>query len=119
MTHTIGPGYHSDQAVRGNTYKRQFVCKSADDTPVDLTGYTVKWRGVYGDTIIEKTTADGSLTMTTPTNGTVLLVLTPTETRLIPAEENMRYELELVAGDLTQTTVLWGDLVGKGGYTSD
>jgi hypothetical protein len=119
MSHLVGPGYHSDFAVVGNTFRRQYQCKAENGTAVNLTGYTVKWRGVYGDTIIEKSTASGTLSMTTPSNGTITLTLTPTETRLIPVEQNMRYELELIAPDLTQQTVLWGDLVGKGGATSD
>lgn len=119
MTHLTGPGYHPDIAVCGNTYTRQFQLKASDGTPTDLTGYTVRWRGVYGDVTLEKTTADASLTMTTPTNGTVGLTLTPAETRLIPVNENMKYELEIIAPDLSQQTVLWGDLVGKGGATID
>ena len=118
MTHETTPGYHSDVAIRGNSFLRQYACKNADGTPYNLTGYVVRWRGVYGDTILEKTTP-GTLSMTTPTNGTVNLVLTPAETRLIPANENMKYELELVAPDGTQRTVIYGDLVGQGGATSD
>jgi hypothetical protein len=113
-----GPAYYRDAAVRGNIFQRQYQCQSADGAAVDLTGYNVRWRGVYGDTAIEKTTENSSLTMTTPTNGTVLLVLTPDETRLIPNEENMKYELEVFA-EGAQVTILWGDLVGKGGYTLD
>jgi len=119
MSHLTGPGYHSDIAVCGNTYARQFQLKASDGTPTDLTGHTVRWRGVYGDVVIEKTTADSSLGMPTPTNGTVNLTLTPAETRLIPVNENMKFELEIIAPDLTQQTVLWGDLVGKGGATID
>ena len=119
MTHKTGPGYYSDVVVVGNTFSRQYVCKNADGSPVNLTGYTVKWRGVYGDTTLEKSTADATLSMPTPTNGTVILTLTPVETRQIPVNDNMRYELELVSGSLAQQTVLWGDLVGKGGASSD
>jgi phosphosulfolactate phosphohydrolase-like enzyme len=112
-----GPAYYRDAAVRGNTFQRAYQCQTADGSPVNLTGYGVKWRGVYGDVTIEKTTAD-ELVMTTPTNGTVILTLVPAETRLIPAEENMKYELEVYQG-ASQQTVLWGDLVGKGGASSD
>lgn len=118
MPHTE-PGYYADTCIVGNTFRRQYQCKQGDGTAMNLTGYTVKWRGVYGDTILEKTTADFSLSMSTPSNGTVNLVLTPEETRQIPVNDNMRYELELIAPDLSQQTVLWGDLVGKGGATSD
>jgi hypothetical protein len=114
-----GPGYYNDLAVRGNTFYRQYQCKVADGTPVDFTDYIVRWRGVYGDTTIEKTTEDGSLVMTTPHNGTVILTLTPAETRTIPNDENMKYELEIIGPDESQLTILWGDLVGKGGATSD
>jgi hypothetical protein len=110
------PAYYADVAVRGNTFHRQYRCKASNE-PVDLTGYVVRWRGVYGDSILEKTTANGTLAMTTPTNGTVGLLLSPTETRLIPVDDNMKYELEIVGPDDSQHTVLWGDLVGKGGVT--
>jgi hypothetical protein len=54
--------------------------------------------------------------MTTPTNGTINLILSPAETRQIPVDENMKYELEIIAPDASELTVLWGDLVGKGGW---
>jgi len=114
-----GPAYYRDAAVRGNSFVREYQLKYSDDSPVDLTGHTVRWRGVYGDYSISKTTADGSMSMTTPTNGTVNLTLTPDETRLIPNEENMKYELEMVVPSGTQQTVLCGDLVGKWGFNSD
>jgi cytochrome c biogenesis factor len=110
-----GPGYYNDVVVRGNTFNREYQCKLANGDPADLTGYIVRWRGVYGDVTLEKTTSNGSLIMTTPSNGTAILILTPAETRLIPAEENMRYELEIIAPDLSELTILWGALVGKGG----
>jgi len=114
----VTPGYYRDMAVVGNSFMRQYQCK-AGGVAVDLTGHTVKWRGVYGDVALEKTTADGSLVMTTPTNGTVFLSLTPAETRQIPVNDNMKYELELMVPGVSQQTVLWGDLVGQGGATSD
>jgi len=113
-----GPAYYRDAAVRGNTFQRQYQLKAADGSPVDLTDFNVRWRGVYGDVVLQKTTENGSMVMATPTNGTVELTLIPAETRLIPAEENMKYELEVYAGT-SQETVLWGDLVGKGGATLD
>jgi hypothetical protein len=113
-----GPAYYRDAAVRGNLFQRQYKMMKANGAPVDLTGYQVRWRGVYGDITLEKTTENGSLAMTTPSNGTVYLGLRPDETRLIPNEENMKYELEVFLGD-SQETVLWGDLVGKGGVTRD
>jgi len=124
MTHSLvgslaaGPAYYRDAAVRGNLFQRQYRCAKADGSPVDLSGYHVRWRGVYGDVVLQKTTEDGTLSMTTPSNGTVNLNLVPAETRLIPNEQNMKYELEVYAG-ISQETVLWGDLVGKGGATLD
>jgi hypothetical protein len=114
-----GPGYYRDVAVRGNTLFRQYQCKTSAGAPVSLVGYVVRWRGVYGDTVLEKSTADGSLSVTTPANGTIGLLLTPTETRQIPHDENMKYELEVEAPDASQMTILWGDLVGKSGVNSD
>jgi len=113
-----GPAYYRDAAVRGNTFQRQYQCRNADGAVSDLSGYQARWRGTYGDVSLEKTTEDGSLTLTTPINGTIGLVLVPAETRLIPVDANMKYELE-VFNAATQQTILWGDLVGKGGVSHD
>jgi hypothetical protein len=114
-----GPGYYRDVAVRGNTFFRQYQCKTSAGVPVSLVGYIVRWRGVYGDTVLEKTTEDGSLSVSSPINGTIGLLLTPTETRQIPNDENMRYELEVEAPDFSQMTILLGEIVGKSGVNSD
>ena len=45
--------------------------------------------------------------------------MTPAETRQIPVDENMKYELEIIAPDASELTVLWGDMVGKGGWNSE
>ena len=112
-------GYYPDVAIRGNTFNRQYECKTLSGTPIDLSGYRVRWRGVYGDVVLEKSSAGGTLTMTSPSTGVINLSLTPAETRLIPANENMKYEMEIVSPIDMQRTILWGDLVGRGGYTLD
>jgi len=119
MTTLPGPGYYRDEVVRGNTLFRQYACQAADGTPVDLSGCQARWRGVYGDTTLLKSTEDASLLLTTPTNGTIDLILTPAETRLIPVDENMKYELEIIGSDDSELTVLWGDMVGKGGWNTE
>jgi hypothetical protein len=115
---TLRPGYYRDEAVRGNVFQRQYRCLGSDNAPVSLAGYSARWRGVYGDVIIEKTTEDGSLSMASPVTGIIDLVLSPAETRLVPVDENMKYELEIFAG-ASQQTILYGDLVGKGGTNID
>lgn len=108
--------YYRDTLIPGNTFQRQYQLQSGG-VAVDLTGYTVRWTGYYGDQSIEKTTADGSLGMPTPSNGTVNLVINSTDTRKVPVNDSMRYQLEIVDGAGVQTTVLYGDLVGEqGGY---
>jgi hypothetical protein len=114
-----GAAYYRDTVIPGNSFQRQYVCK-AGGVAVDLTGYTVRWTAYYGDQKIEKTTADGSLSVPSPSNGTVNLNLTPVETRKVPENDSMKYQLELVSGASVQTTVLYGDLVGQpGGYNLD
>ena len=116
---TDDSGYYPDVAIRGNTFNRQYECKTLSGTPIDITGYIVRWRGVYGDVVIERTTEDGSLTVTSPTTGVINLSLTPAETRTIPDNDNMKYEMELVSPLNLQRTILWGDLTGRGGATLD
>lgn len=112
-------GYYRDFVIPGNSMQRQYICKSGG-VAVDLTGYIVRWTGYHGDNTIEKTTADASLDMPTPSNGTVNLNLTPEETRKVPLNDSMKYQLELISGGGIQTTVLYGDLVGQqGGYNLD
>lgn len=118
MSHDTA-AYKREFVIPGNTFYRQYICKSGG-VAVDLTGYTVRWTAYYGDEKIEKSTADASLSMPTPTNGTVDLNLTVEETRKVPVNDNMRYQLELISGGGQQTTVLYGDLVGQpGGYNLD
>jgi len=80
---TDDSGYYPDVAIRGNTFNRQYECKTLSGTPIDITGYIVRWRGVYGDVVIERTTEDGSLTVTSPTTGVINLSLTPAQTTII------------------------------------
>lgn len=108
--------YYRDTVIPGNTFQRQYQLQSGG-VAVNLTGYTVRWTGYHGDDAIEKTTADASLDMPVPSNGTVNLTLSSTETRKVPVNDSMRYQLEIVDGAGIQTTVLYGDLVGEqGGY---
>lgn len=111
--------YLRETVIPGNSFQRQYVCK-AGGVAADLTGYTVRWTAYWGDNKIEKTTADGSLGMPTPTNGTVNLNLTAVETRLVPVNDSMKYQLEIISGPGVQTTILYGDLVGDpGGFNLD
>lgn len=116
---TSTAAYQRERVIPGNSFQRQYVCKSGG-VAIDLTGYVVRWTGYYGDEKIEKTTADASLDMPTPSNGTINLNLTPAETRKVPVNDSMKYQLELVSGASVQTTVLYGDLFGDpGGFNLD
>lgn len=111
--------YRREYVIPGNSFQRQYVCKSGG-VAIDLTGYTVRWTAYYGDQSIEKTTADASLSMPSPASGTVTLNLSSTDTRKVPVNDSMRYQLEIISGAGVQTTVLYGDLVGQvGGYNLD
>lgn len=120
MTHTGYAAYKRESVIPGNSFQRQYVLKDASGVAVNLTGYVVRWTAYYGDQKIEKTTADSGLSMPTPTNGTVSLNLSPTETRKVPENDAMKYQLEIISGPGVQTTVMYGDLVGEpGGYNLD
>lgn len=106
--------YRREFVIPGNSFQRQYVCK-AGGAAVDLTGYTVRWTAYYGDQSIEKSTANGSLSMPTPSNGTITLTLTTDDTRKVPVGDSMRYQLEIISNDDIQTTILYGDLVGQTG----
>ena len=120
MSHnTVYAGmYLRENVVPGNSFERQYICVNSSDIAVDITGYDVRWKGVYGDHTIFKSLANGTLQVPDPTNGAINFYLSPEETRLVPVNDAMRYELELSAFP-TQITVLSGDLVGHGGYNVD
>lgn len=117
MSHVAA--YRREYVIPGNSFQRQYICK-AGGVVVDLTGYEVRWTAYYGDQKIEKTTTDDSLLMTDPASGMVELNLIADETRLVPINDNMRYQLEIISGAGIETTILYGDLVGiVGGYNLD
>lgn len=111
--------YRREFAIPGNSFQRQYALKTSGGAAVELTGYNLRWTGYYGDNVIVKTTEDNSLSMPNPVDGTVTLDLVAAETRLIPENASMKYQLEIYAGNY-QFTVLYGDLVGRpGGDNAD
>jgi hypothetical protein len=81
---------------QGNTLQRTFAFQDEDGDAIDLTGSVVAFRAETGEgaTFITKTTPSSGLSMATPTNGQVTLILTPAETAQFATGRVNRYEIE-------------------------
>jgi len=112
-----GPGYRRETAQRGDTFARQYVCQNSAGTPINLTGFTAIWIAVSGDIEIRKETPT-DLVISTPTNGTIDLTLSPDDTLLIPRGSSMKYKLKIISSTGVETTIIYGDLVGEGDIES-
>lgn len=90
--------------IRGNSARQQWQFMVNDTTPLNLAGgdlvLVVKWRGGS----LQRSTADGGLTMDAP-NGVLTWSYTPAESRLLPAGRVTRYEIERREGDMQRTWV--------------
>ena len=85
---------------RGNSFRRTFRFKGSDGVAVDLTGSVLVFVVEAGAVRFVKSTADGTLAMSDPVSGEVVLSLTPAETRLLsPGRLRTRYEIERRIGD--------------------
>jgi hypothetical protein len=120
-----------DDFWRGNTFERLFTLKDGDDAPINLTGSEVRFTLTAKNVTIELSTDDAPVMHTDATtilsglvvvgsaaDGTVRLVLSPTQTRSIPAGKTGKYELERrIAG--REATFLYGDVTASGGDNPD
>lgn len=106
---------------RGNTLSVRFDCEDADGEAFDLTGSTMVFRAQVGDNSSYLTLVSGSdaeITVPTPSNGEVLLTLSPTQTRMFTAGLTNRYELERrISG--AETTLFSGFMNVTEGINSD
>lgn len=105
---------------KGNTLSRTFRLKAEGGSLVDLNGSVFVFRVVNkAAEIIRYVSASADeLSVPTPENGEVVLLMPVADTRLLPDGAVARYELERRVGT-EQTTVLYGSLVVKGWANDD
>lgn len=104
----------------GNTLSVVFqLDQDADGTPLPLTGSTFVFRVISGGAeILRKASPSAELSVPTPSNGKVLLELSPADTRLLPLGRIARYELERRVST-EETTMATGFLNVRGGLNDD
>lgn len=123
------PASYSMQVVRGATWEDEFTYTDTAGAPIDLTGYEARMQvrtiaGQYGATttttlVLELSTANGQLSIPTPTDGQVLLAVSAEDTWLlnpsnakkvklvyslelfVPAGVDPEYVIPLVKGSIT------------------
>ena len=104
---------------RGNSFRRTFRFKDGAGDPVDLTGSVLVFVAEAGTVRIRKTTEGGSLAMPVPTDGEVMLNLSPAETRQFPVGRlRARYEIERRIDD-EETTLVSGCITVMDGINDD
>lgn len=96
---------------RGNTEARRFRFRDSTGVLIDISGSTFVFRAVRGSLVIRKTLTNSSSTETD-------LSLSISETRSLPRDLPVAYELERWI-DTSQETVLQGRLFGRGGDNDD
>ncbi len=96
---------HIDQ---GSTFTRTFIYKNSDGTPIDITGYTPslmirRSHNAAGEPIYDDTSAAGTLTIPTGTDGKIELTMTDEDTAAMPAPTEAVWDLEIdLAGVITR-----------------
>lgn len=105
---------HQINLQRGNAETIQFTLLSGGSA-IDLTGKTLVFRARRGSYVLRKLTADG-ITVAAPETGVAVMALSATETRALPVNEPVAFELENYTD---QVTLMQGTLVGAGGVNDD
>lgn len=114
----MAAGIYNFTIEQGATFTKAFTWKDDDGNPVNLTGYTARMqcRASIGSTatIFSYTTPSANLSIPTPANGTIALVISATDTSNFPV--GGVYDLELVSG-ATVTRLLQGTISLSGEIT--
>lgn len=90
----------------GDTFPFTILATDNDGTAINLTGASVEWNLANGTTEHQYVDA-AQCSISDPTEGTITLALTPTETRAL-AGLIWRYEITITYSDGTRQTVLHG-----------
>ena len=97
-------GIYNINIKQGATFSKKIILYQTDGSTFDLTGYTarmdIREKISSSSSMISLTTENGRISITTPTDGSLYLLLSATETSLLTT--NGVYDLELITG----TTVL-------------
>lgn len=114
----MAAGIYNFTIEQGATFTKAFTWTDDDGNAVDLTGYTARMqcRASVGSTstIFSYTTPSVNLSIPTPTNGTVVMSISATDTANFPV--GGFYDLELVNGAVV-TRLLQGTISLSGEIT--
>lgn len=98
---------------KGATFLRTLIWKDENDTPIDLTGYSVRMHvrvKTNSETpFLELTTANGRAAINNPTLGEIILEVSHTDTSAIEQTYGV-YDLEMVAPSGRVTNLLAGNI---------
>mgnify|MGYP000629649786 FL=1 len=102
------PARYNFRVFQGQTWNDTIAfTNDADDTPIDLTGFTARMQ-VRADitdanVILELTTGNGKLVIATPANGQLQFNVSATDMAALPCNYDYQawpYDLELVNGSV-------------------
>lgn len=114
MTLNLIPGSSNAEVLAGSTFTATFIFyqDAAATTPFDLTTYTVTlYVGGIGNPQLTLTSGSG-LTIASPSNGTVVAKLTPTQTTQLATGPNVttvHYVVSLTDGSSDVSYPIVGD----------
>jgi hypothetical protein len=122
----MAAGKWNPRIEAGTTYLRRITITNDDEvvadpdavppvigvpaTPVDLTGYTTRWRFWNSDTdevVYTATTENGAADITDPSNGLIVLNIPHATTSTFPDRAKLRHQLDIILADVV-TRVLEG-----------
>lgn len=107
----MSAGIYNDTLDQGATYNLVVIYKDANDTPINLTGYSayMQLRKNYDSTVADLTltTANGGISINGPI-GEITITATATQTTTLLSDYYL-YDLELVY-DSTTTRLLQGQI---------
>tara|TARA_R100001015_G_C4505901_1_gene79040 strand:+ start:118 stop:459 length:342 start_codon:yes stop_codon:yes gene_type:complete len=112
---SISPGTYNFTIQRRSDHKFQVVFKDSNDSPINLTGFTVEAQ-VWEETRTTKY-ADFSVAYTDRTNGKVDLSLTDEQTATFGIQK-LRYDVLVTDSLGIKEYYLEGDITMSEGYTS-
>jgi len=96
---------------QGITWVRVITWTDSDDIPVNITGYTVRMQirenADDEETIVDISTTEGSIALTTPASGIFTITLSATVTATLTFNRAI-YDIEMVAPAGTVTRLLQG-----------
>lgn len=97
---------------RGDTFQLQVNYENPDTTPINMTGWTLLWYTTANDIVFTKTQASPGVTFT-PATGSMLLVLSSTETQSIPSGTAGNWFLRVTDPSAVVTTLAAGSVEVK------